>query len=135
MVAERKKRDMPARNRVPLLTVLTLIVVGLGGTMLVAHMKFAKSTPAAESTISAPPAAIQVWLTQRPDVTVSKLALAGPSGTVNLDGFHVVDDKSIIATVAGKMSDGVYTVNWQAAGEDGHIQKSQFRFTLKRAAQ
>ena len=63
--------------------------------MFVAHMKFAKSTPA-PALRCAPPAAIHVWLTQRPDVTVSNLATGRPSGEVTLDG---VDPKSKHAAV------------------------------------
>ena len=41
-------------------------------------------------------------------------------------------DKSLMAVVNGDMPDGVYTVSWQAAGKDGHIQKGEFTFTVKR---
>jgi methionine-rich copper-binding protein CopC len=31
------------------------------------------------------------------------------------------------------MADGRYTVNWQTAGDDGHLQKGTFAFTVKPA--
>ena len=75
-----------------------------------------------------------MWFSQAPDIKVSKLDLTGPSGAVKLSNFHATDDKSIMATVADKMLDGAYTVAWPAAGDDGHVQKGTFKFTLKRVA-
>lgn len=102
---------------------------------LAADMKFEKSMPALDSTITAPPIGIQVWFSEAPDVNVSTLDLAGPTGAVTLTNFHAMDDKSIMAMVADKMPDGVYTVAWQSAGDGGHVRKGDFKFTLKRAAE
>ena len=102
---------------------------------LFAHMKFAKSAPAPNATIAAPPSSIQVWFTQDPDPKLIKLAMTGPSGAVALTNVHTMGDKSVMATVGDATPDGAYTVAWQAAGNDGHVQKGEFKFTLKRAAQ
>ena len=45
--------------------------------------------------------------------------------------LHVMD-KSLMAMVEGGTPDGTYTVSWQSAGPDGHIQKGDFTFTVKR---
>jgi methionine-rich copper-binding protein CopC len=103
------------------------------GAVVQAHMKFDKATPAADSTITAPPSSLEVSFTQAPDAKVSKLTLSGPSGPVKLTGLHVMGEKSLMATVSDQMPDGVYTVSWQSAGKDGHVQKGDFKFTLKRA--
>lgn len=110
---------------------LTFVLVAA----LSAHMKLVKSMPAADATTTAPPSGIQVWFSQAPDVKVSKLDLTGPSGAVKLTNFHAMEDKSIRAMVADKMPDGGYAVAWQAAGDDGHLQKGRFTFTLKRGAE
>jgi methionine-rich copper-binding protein CopC len=111
---------------------LVLAVAGLA--ILQAHMKFEKAQPAADSTVTAAPSSIQVFFTQAPDVKVSKLELRGASGAIALTNLHAMG-KSLMATVADKMTDGVYTVAWQAAGTDGHVQKGEFKFTLKQRAQ
>jgi methionine-rich copper-binding protein CopC len=125
-------------QRIAAVVLLTVVTSFLSVATLRAHMKFAKSAPAADSTIAAPPSGIQVWFTQKPDVKVSKIELTGPAGPVKLDTLHAMKDNSLMAAVADKMSeklsDGAYTVAWQAAGDDGHIQKGGFKFTLKRAA-
>jgi methionine-rich copper-binding protein CopC len=113
---------------------LVIVAAALAGVaVLEAHMKFVKAMPEADSTVAAVPTQIQVWFSQKPDAKVSKLELTGPSGPVKLDHFHVMDaDMSMMATVAGDMADGDFSVAWQAAGDDGHIQKGTYTFTLKR---
>lgn len=115
--------------------VLSLVAAFALGTTAFGHMAFQRAAPAADSTITAPPTTIQVWFTQAPDAKVSKLEMAGPGAAVPLTGVHVMDGTSLMATVGGQMADGVYTVSWQSAGDDGHVQKGQYRFTLRRAAQ
>jgi methionine-rich copper-binding protein CopC len=112
--------------------VVTLIMTGFAATAL-AHMKASKMEPAADSTVTASPARIQVWFTQAPDPKVSKLELLGAAGAMTLAGFHVAADKSIVATIDGALADGRYTVRWQSAGDDGHVQRGDYAFTVKRA--
>jgi methionine-rich copper-binding protein CopC len=58
--------------------------------------------------------------------------MSGPSGPVTLTGFHVMaSDKSIMALVGQPLPNGRYTVRWQSAGDDGHVQKGQFAFTVR----
>jgi methionine-rich copper-binding protein CopC len=38
-----------------------------------------------------------------------------------------------MAAIAGPIGDGSYIVNWQTSGDDGHVQKGEFTFTLKHA--
>lgn len=111
-------------------TVAAALLLSFTATVF-AHMKFAKSLPAADAVVAARPAKIQVWFTQAPDKAVSKLTLIGPSGDVKLGALAVEADKSMSATIDGAASDGAYTVAWQAAGDDGHVQKGEFGFTVR----
>jgi methionine-rich copper-binding protein CopC len=45
--------------------------------------------------------------------------------------IHSLPDKSLVADFKGKLSNGQYVVNWQTAGDDGHVSKGQFSFTVK----
>jgi copper resistance protein C len=110
---------------------LTAILVA-SAVSVFAHMKAAKMEPAANATVTTPLSRIQVWFTQAPDPKVSKLELVGPGGAVKLTGFQVTKEKSIVANVDGTLGDGRYTARWQAAGDDGHVQKGEFAFTIKR---
>ena len=108
-----------------------IAAVLLGATALVqAHAKLEKTEPAANSTVPAAPKTVQLFFNEALDVAVTKLEIKGPSDKVKLVGTHSMG-KSIMANVEGAMTDGVYTVLWTTAGDDGHPQKGEFKFTLK----
>lgn len=109
--------------------VVALIVAAT--TVGFAHMKLAKTLPAADSTVTSKPAKVQLWYSQAPDKAVSRITLAGPSGAVKLGPVEVGSDKSMSATVEGATPDGAYKVSWQTAGDDGHVQKGEFAFTVR----
>lgn len=97
---------------------------------LSAHMKVAKTVPAASAVVAAP-TQVEVAFSEAPDLKVSKMEIKGPSAKTALTQLHVMD-KSLMAVVQGDMPDGVYVVSWQAAGPDGHVQKGDFTFTVKK---
>lgn len=103
----------------------------VGSTSLSAHMKVEKSEPAPNAVVASPQPHVQVFFSEAPDLKVSKMEIKGPSAKTALTGLHVMD-KSLMAMIQGDMPDGVYTVSWTAAGDDGHVQKGDFTFTVKR---
>jgi methionine-rich copper-binding protein CopC len=109
---------------------LVAAVLSIAGTVLMAHAKLEKTMPADKATISKAPAEISVTFSEAPDAAVSKLSIKGPTDKVSLVKTHVMG-KQLMASVQGQMTDGVYTVSWQTAGDDGHAQKGDFSFTLK----
>ncbi|MGE0464601.1 MAG: copper resistance protein CopC [Vicinamibacterales bacterium] len=111
--------------------IVALIVAGTSTGF--AHMKLSKTLPAADSTITSKPEKVQIWYTQTPDKAVSRLTLTGPSGAVSLGPVEVGADKSLSAAVQGATPDGAYKVSWQTAGDDGHVQKGEFAFTVRQA--
>ena len=44
-----------------------------------------------------------------------------------------MSDKSMMADLKAHLSDGNYVVSWQAAGDDGHVSKGEFKFSVKSA--
>jgi methionine-rich copper-binding protein CopC len=38
-----------------------------------------------------------------------------------------------VADFNGKLADGQYVVSWQTAGDDGHVSKGDFSFSVKSA--
>ena len=65
---------------------------------------------------------------QAPDRSVE---VKGPSAATKVSAVHVMD-KSLMAMIEGDAPAGSYTVSWQSAGGDGHFQKGEFAFTLKK---
>jgi methionine-rich copper-binding protein CopC len=106
------------------------VALGLASTVVLAHMKASKFEPAADSTVTSA-ARVQVWFTQAPDPKVSKIELTGPGGAVKLGALQVTAEKSIMAPVEGALGSGRYTASWHAAGDDGHVQKGTFSFSVQ----
>ena len=103
----------------------------IGLTALVqAHTKLEKSEPAAGAAVAAAPKQIQLWFNEKVDPAVSKIALSSPSGKVELGPAHAMGDKTLMAPISGKMGGGTYTVTWQTAGDDGHVVKGDFTFSV-----
>ena len=111
--------------------VFTLVAAVALAAVVQAHMKIEKTEPAEGSTLSTPPPHLQFILSEKPDLKVTKVELVGTAGKVTLGPAHMMGEKTLMAAITGKMADGKYTVNWQTAGDDGHVQKGSFAFTVK----
>ncbi len=107
---------------------LVALTVSLG-----AHMAMEKADPARDTTLAVAPKQVQLWFTQKPDLKVTKIELQGPSGPIKLAPAHMMGAMSVMVGVDGEVADGAYTVRWQSAGDDGHVQKGEYAFHLKRA--
>jgi len=101
--------------------------------LALAHNKLMKTEPAAGAVLKASPARVEIWFEEKPDLTVSKVAVQGPSGIVETGPPHANGEKSIAADFKAKLTDGQYVVNWQTAGDDGHVSKGDFNFSMKSA--
>ena len=107
-----------------------LFAVMAAMALVQAHAQVQKTEPAANSTISSVPTSVQMWFNEAPDLKVTKVELAGASGKVELGPAHSMGKNNVMAPIVGKMTNGKYTVNWQTAGDDGHVEKGTFTFTL-----
>ena len=110
--------------------IIALIAAVFGATVLVqAHTKLVKSEPAAGAAVASPKQ-IQLWFNEKVDPAVSKIEVRSASGKVQLGPAHAMGDKSLMAAVSAPMAGGKYTVAWQAAGDDGHVVKGEFTFSV-----
>jgi methionine-rich copper-binding protein CopC len=100
-----------------------------------AHLAVSKTMPADQSTVLKPPARVQVWFTQQPSPRVSLLQMKGPGGAeVELGDMEITpQDRSIAVAVRGTLAPGRYEVTWRTAGDDGHVIRGTFAFSLKAA--
>lgn len=115
-----------------LVTLLGVGLILLGGPLagtLLAHNQLLKTDPAAQATVKAAPARVQFWFGEKPDMTVTKVVVKGPSGIIETT-VHPVSDKVLAADFKSKLAPGQYTVSWQTAGDDSHISKGVFSFTV-----
>lgn len=109
------------------------VLVVLAVATAMAHLAATKTMPDADAVVAESPQQIQVWFTQNPDPAVSQLALEGPAGEVELGDTTVADEKSLMAMVPRALAPGSYTVSWRTAGDDGHVRRGDFAFTVRGA--
>jgi hypothetical protein len=126
-----KEQNMTVKipSRVPI-ALFGVAVLALS-TLALAHTKLEKSVPAAGASLTESPKQIELWFNEKIDPAVSKLELSSPSGKIELTGQHQMGEKTLMAAVTGTLGAGSYTVNWQAAGTDGHVVKGDFTFSVK----
>jgi methionine-rich copper-binding protein CopC len=100
------------------------------GIVVSAHAKLMRTEPKDGATVAAPKN-ISLTFNETVDLKMSKIDVAGPAGVVKLGTVHAMTPKSIMAPVDGTLGAGAYSVDWQTAGDDGHVQKGKFAFTVK----
>ena len=113
---------------------VTKVVVGallagltLSGAM---HLRLTDSIPKAETSVSESPGEIRVWFNQQPQLPVSRLGLAGPAGEIELGRAEDAEGMSFTSAVQDTLGAGEYTVSWRTAGDDGHVRRGNFTFTV-----
>ena len=107
------------------------VLVVLAVATATAHLAATKTMPDADAVVAESPEQIRVWFTQDPDPAVSQLAMDGPAGEVELGDTTVANEKSLMAMVPRALAPGGYTVSWRTAGDDGHVRRGDFAFTVR----
>jgi methionine-rich copper-binding protein CopC len=113
--------------------VVAILMVGLMAgpfaSLVLAHNGLLKTDPAAKAAVKVAPTRVQFWFEEKPDMTVTKIVVKGPSGLIETI-VHPVSEKVLAADFKSKLAPGEYTVSWQTAGDDSHISKGVFSFTV-----
>lgn len=120
-------------SRTGLAGLLTFLLVGLLPARASAHPFLRRSSPAASDTLSAGPAELRLVFSEPVELRFTRVQLAGPGGAAgSLGALSILPDSlgTVIAPVIGVLAEGGYIVRWQAAGDDGHVVRGEFAFTL-----
>jgi len=125
MNANRVRRGLLA----VVLGVAVIVMAGPLSSLVLAHNQLLKTDPVAHAVLKTAPTRIQFWFEEEPDMSVTKVVVKGPSGIVETT-VHTISAKVLAADFKGKLATGEYTVNWQTAGDDSHISKGMFSFTV-----
>lgn len=119
---------------IPLVALAVIVLAFDGAARDVRHLRLVKSTPAADATIDESPAMVRLWFNQVPELRVSAIGVTPESGERHaLDVEGTDDSLSIAARIPSPLAPGGYTVSWRTAGDDGHILRGEFEFTLRSA--
>lgn len=121
---------MISHARARRLLLSTAAVTLLASVALSAHLKLLKSTPAADATVSESPKTVQIWYSEEPLLPMSGITIAGPKGAVSAERLRAGDAHSLIADLPAALAPGKYEVRWKTAGDDGHVLRGTFSFSV-----
>jgi len=116
----------------PIALAVAAIAVALTPALLLAHAKLIRSDPAANATLTAQPARISLWYSERPEPKFTVVQLLDSTGAAIVLGQPALDAKAmeISLDVPPNLPSGKYTVSWRTAAADGHPSSGRFAFTL-----
>ncbi|MDX1492858.1 MAG: copper resistance protein CopC [Longimicrobiales bacterium] len=96
------------------------------------HFALSKSSPEADATVEAP-SEIRLWFTQEPQegTTSIRLVEAEDAGVHVMEAVQDTDDPtSFYVELHGTLPAGTYTVSWRGMGQDGHVVRDSFKFSV-----
>lgn len=110
---------------------LALLVAGTAAFGLF-HNRLVKSAPAKDAVVAAPKE-IRLWFAEKAPPALSSVTLLGAdSAKVATSRVRATDDpKSVAVDVTGPMPPGRYDVQWRTSGDDGHVIRGSYPFTVK----
>src|SRR5687768_8683052 len=98
-----------------------LILVAPAGAL--AHLGLRRSVPADGAHLAAAPRLLKLTFTEAVEAAVARIRLIGPSGAaVEISPLRQPADSAqvILADVRGRLEGGIYRLEWQVVGRDGH---------------
>jgi copper transport protein len=113
--------------------VATLLALILTPALLFSHALLVRSSPAAESHLAATPTSLDLWFSERPELTLTTLELSDSAGVpMALEPLAAIpgNPPGVQAAISGELANGKYTVAWHTAASDGHATSGRFSFVL-----
>ena len=97
------------------------------------HFALSRSVPAADAAVPSP-SEVRLWFTQVAQPGSVAIRLVNPGGDAVETGEPVPneDDGQVYhVDVTSKLPAGAYTVSWRGIGDDGHVVRGDFRFSVR----
>jgi copper transport protein len=126
--------ESPTMNRTALVGLLALIALPAPA---LAHAHLKSATPAAGTTLTVAPKQLVLTFSEAPALAMSALRLFGPDSTPVALGelTHDAGVRTLSASITAPLVPGRYTVQWQTAGDDGHVQRGSYQFVIAPGAE
>jgi copper transport protein len=119
----------------------TALTAGLVGALVAAspmahddafHFALDRSAPEADATVEAP-SEIRLWFTEEPQEGTTSIRVVEAEDA----GVHVTevvqdeeDATSFYVQLHGALPAGTYTVSWRGMGDDGHVVRDSYQFSV-----
>ena len=127
------QRRAVVRRTMFAMVALLALTVAARPSLALPHLKLVRSSPAADTVLSASPDAIRLWLSEPTQAPVSKIAVASDAGVaVALAPLTRDTAKSapLVAKLVKPIGPGSYKVTWKAMSKDGHVVDGTFSFRV-----
>ena len=121
-------------RRPPIFRLVGLAVLAGTAAGFTFHNQLTRSSPAKESTVASP-VEIRLWFREKSEPALSSITLARSSDTSKVALAKVAstdDPHSIKAVLPAALAPGGYLVSWRTAGDDGHVIRGSFPFTVSK---
>ena len=96
------------------------------------HFGLRQSAPAADAKVPAPEE-VRLWFTQVPQESSVAIRVIDASGEAVETGEVASDPddgKIVYVTIGPTLAAGAYTVSWRGIGDDGHVVRGDFAFSV-----
>jgi methionine-rich copper-binding protein CopC/putative copper export protein len=116
----------------PLVVALTILATPV---VLFAHARLVRSTPAANATLATAPSELDLFFSEAPELTFTKIELTDPAGhSIALGDPKSLPAMGVRVAISGALAAGKYTVSWRTAASDGHTSSGKFNFIVAKSA-
>jgi copper resistance protein C len=110
--------------------VLVGLVVSAGAAFTAAHAQLVASTPAANTTLTAAPARVELTFDEPVTLPENPLEVVGPDNATWRLGEATIAGAVVSAPVTASGPAGAYTVVYRVVSDDGDEVSGSVRFTL-----
>ena len=112
---------------------LLLILLTMLSTRLTAHATLVRSQPDAGEVLTAPPAQIQFWFSERLEPLFHAVRITNDkTGTVPTQDLRVdKTDPTLLTVSVAPLPPGSYRVQYRVLSRDGHVAEGSFSFTIQ----
>lgn len=96
------------------------------------HFALSKSAPEADASVPSP-SEVRLWFTEEPQEGTTSIRVVGAEDAgVHVDEVTKDPEEATSFAVAlhGTLPAGSYTVSWRGMGQDGHVVRDSFDFTV-----
>lgn len=136
-VTAKARAGMRAARSAKSLFLAVTLLFALGATSEEAanrlfHFALSRSMPAADATVASP-AEVRLWFSEVAQTGSVGIRLIDAQGAAVETGEPLPneDDERVYHVAVGKtLPAGAYTVSWRGIGDDGHVVRGDFGFTV-----
>jgi copper transport protein len=124
-------------NAIRRIVALVLVALVVLPAPALAHAHLESTKPASRARLTIAPRDLVLTFSEAPTLAMSALRLLGPDSTdVALGALgHGGGARTLTASITGALQAGTYTVLWQTAGDDGHVQHGSYQFVIADGAE